>query len=100
MWLMVETYVKWSTGQTHEQWRTWPRYGEQYVTADLNMGHELQHIHGGTTQARTGDPLRVRQTSHMQSIASVDLTSRWQPMATRMAPHMLDRASDHDGTIR
>ncbi len=35
-----------------------------------------------------------------RNVASVDLTSRWQPMTTRIVPHMLRRASDHDGTIR
>ncbi len=61
MWLMVQTHVEWFTRRTREQWPTQPRHGKQHTAADLNMGHGLQHTHVGTTQARTGDPLRVRR---------------------------------------
>ena len=44
---------------------------------------------------------------HMQTarpthngVASVDLTDRCRPMATRIVLYMVERAADHDGTIR
>ena len=74
-----------------------------------------------TTQARTGDPLRVRQTLdrhsahvrcglHSQDVASrttrptyngvtsEDLTDRCRPTAARTG--CLDKAAEHNGTIR
>ena len=54
MWLMEETHVKWSTARTDEQWHTWPWHGRQHATTNLNMGHELQQMHGDHSDSNCG----------------------------------------------
>ncbi len=149
---MVQTHVKQSTGPTHKQWRTWQRHGKQHTTAYLNMGHELQHIHGDHAGSNWGpsacqaDVMRAEMWPQCTSradvsqrtpeqcrtcwrelvttmecrrcgqqkialihgpsrptcrdVAPMDLTDRCRPTAIRVVPHMLERPTDHDGTIR
>ncbi len=78
MWLMVETHAKWSTGQTHEPWRT-----RQRTAADLNMGHGLQHIHAEIRPPWTSKTDAGQQTPKRCRICSRELLNTMGPSDSR-----------------
>ncbi len=92
---MVETHAKRSTRQTHERWCTESRRGNRSQHEPCASTHimVLPNLELGTLCVSG-------RCNKCRNVVSMDLTSQWQPMATRLLPHMLERASDHDGTIR